>query len=165
VTTVPPSAEAWAAAGQAARGHAPDLAEALAVHIASGPDGRKIAELVGAAIARAAHDAVEAAAPHIRVAAVEEERERWCRIEPDPEQPGYNRGVFDVSGFTAEVVAGERDAIRAQVYAEIRQLAAESGATYEVRRPCSCGASHCRGVLLDAHAQFADLIPVGETDG
>ena len=55
--------------------------------------------------------------------------------------------------------------IRAQVYAEIRQLAAESGATYEVRRPCSCGASHCRGVLLDAHAQFADLIPVGETDG
>ena len=64
-----------------------------------------------------------------------------------------------------EVQGVDTAAIRAQVYAEIRQLAAESGATYEVRRPCSCGASHCRGVLLDAHAQFADLIPGGETDG
>jgi len=60
--------EAWIAAGQAARGHAPDLAEALAAHIASGPDGRRIAQMVGAAIARAAHDAVEAAEPHIRAA-------------------------------------------------------------------------------------------------
>ena len=69
MTAVPPeavTAEAWAAAGQAARGYAPDLAEALAVHIAAGPDGRHIAEIVGAAVAKAARDAVEAAAPHIR---------------------------------------------------------------------------------------------------
>jgi len=33
------------------------------------------------------------------------ERERWTRIEPDPGQPGYNRGVFDASGFVAEVYA------------------------------------------------------------
>ena len=64
---------------------------------------------------------------------------------------------------TTERLSQIEAAIRAQVYAEIRQLAAEAGATYEVRRPCSCGASHCRGVLLDAHAQFADLIPGGET--
>ena len=66
---------------------------------------------------------------------------------------------------TTERLSQIEAAIRAQVYAEISQLAAEAGATYEVRRPCSCGASHCRGVLLDAHAQFADLIPGGETDG
>ena len=65
----------------------------------------------------------------------------------------------------AVAVAAAMKEIRAQVYAEIRQLAAEARATYEVRRPCSCGATHCRGVLLDAHAQFADLIPGGETDG
>lgn len=49
--------------------------------------------------------------------AVKAERERLLggpvtRIEPDPDQPGYNRGVFDFDAAVAQAVARERERIR-----------------------------------------------------
>lgn len=48
--------------------------------------------------------------------------------------------------------------IRAAERERIRQMAVSLGATYEQRKPCSCGGSNCRGDLLDSHAPFADLL-------
>ena len=107
MTAVPPeavTAEAWAAAGQAARGYAPDLAEALAVHIAAGPDGRHIAEIVGAAVAKAARDAVEAAAPHIRAQVYAE----ILQLALDSVERSVKSG-FDATAmirFTADLIMG-----------------------------------------------------------
>jgi hypothetical protein len=47
----------------------------------------------------------------------------------------------------------------------IRQLATSVAAEYADIDPCKCGRIHCRGVIKDAHAPFADLLtdPEGTT--
>ncbi len=56
---------------------------------------------------RLARTALEAAAPairaheRVRLAALPDDPEAFSRIEPDPRQPGYNQGVFDLTGFAA----------------------------------------------------------------
>lgn len=67
-----------------------------------------------------ARAAVQAALPVVRAAAAAEERERLlngpvAQIEPDPDQPGYNRGVFDVDAAIAQAVAAERERIADRV--------------------------------------------------
>lgn len=68
-------------------------------------------------------EALEAAAPHLAAA----ERLRLAgdidltRIEPDPDQPGYNRGVFDVTAAAAQAAVRERE--------RCAQLAEQHGAT------------------------------------
>ena len=54
------------------------------------------------------------------------------------------------SRAVAAAAAAERE--------RIRQLADSLGAGYEERQPCSCGGKLCRGILIRAHAPFADLI-------
>ncbi len=61
---------------------------------------------------------LEAGAPAIAAA----ERAKWIRIEPDPDSPSHNQGVFDVSALVAEAVAAERE--------RCAQLAEEHGAHY-----------------------------------
>ena len=74
---------------------------------------------------------LKTAVPAIRKA----ERERWTRIEADPDQPGYNQGVFDLSGFAAAVVAEEREKIRAEERERCASLAESVTAEYVDSQP------------------------------
>jgi hypothetical protein len=78
------------------------------------------------------------------------ERERWIRIEPDPAQPGHNRGVFEVGALVAEVYADQIAEAAAAERARIRRLAAEHEAQYLIDR----------GTHAD-FAAFADLLREG----
>lgn len=104
-------------------------AAAVAIHDADCPDTHCSGAALGNAY-RLARVALEAAEPHIREAVQAE----------------------DDRAIAAAVGAAIKET-RKQVYAEIRQLATELGATYEERRPCNCGVSH--DVAL---RQFADRL-------
>jgi hypothetical protein len=77
------------------------------------------------------HVVLEAAGPLIAAG----ERARWTRIEPDPDQPGYNRGVFDVSGFAAEEIERHREKIRAGERERCASLAESVQAEYIDTQP------------------------------
>ncbi len=117
--------------------HVPTATEANVARAITTPDsvtGRRQHEGMVAWQARAVLDVIVTAVREGRepfagiwddavAAGREDERARWTRIEPDPDQPGYNRGVFDVSGFVAETykaqlaeaVAAERGRIVARL--------------------------------------------------
>ena len=81
---------------------------------------------------------------------------------------GYPDGIWCCSACMAPLTEGvitheggcpdSAPAIRAAERERIRELADSLGAGYEERQPCSCGGKLCRGILIRAHAPFADLI-------
>ena len=127
-------AEARDAARDAARPYAADIAEDVITHLARAPAGYDVGTIIGQGLAKAVHDALQAATPSIRA-------DEWAKLQPAIDRVASLAEAAQEKAVAA-AVAAERErgdaeaefiAASVAVWREIDRLDANPGGYHPIK--------------------------------